>query len=81
MNSHNRSDPTKFQAYKKNSVENNMKPDEHVVGEAVRIEYDEQSGDLYIVFEIKNEKYKQDIKKNWAKDIEFRLVDRFLVKE
>jgi hypothetical protein len=52
-----------------------------VVAEAVRIEHEEKTGRLYIVFEVKDEKYKQDIKKNWMKDIEFRLVDKFLVKE
>lgn len=50
-----------------------------VVAEAVRIEYEEKSGKMYIVFEIKDEKYKQDLKKNWTKDIEFRLVDKLLV--
>jgi hypothetical protein len=54
---------------------------DNVVAEAVRIEYEEQTGKLYIVFEVKDEKYKQDIKKNWTQDIEYRLVDRFLVKE
>lgn len=52
-----------------------------VVAEAVRIEYEEKSGKLYIVFEVKDEKYKQDIKKNWTKDIEYKLVDRLLIKE
>lgn len=52
-----------------------------VVAEAVRIEFEEQTGKLYIVFEVKEEKYKQDIKKNWVKDIEFRLIDKNLVKE
>jgi hypothetical protein len=50
-----------------------------VVAEAVRIEYEDKTGKLYIVFEVKDEKYKQDIKKNWTKDIEYRLVDKFLV--
>jgi len=50
-----------------------------VVAEAVRIEYEEKTGKLYIVFEVKDEKYKQDIKSNWTKDIEYRLVDKFLV--
>lgn len=50
-----------------------------VVAEAIRIEYEEKSGKMYIVFEIKDEKYKQDLKKNWTKDIEFRLVDKLLV--
>jgi hypothetical protein len=50
-----------------------------IVAEAVRIEYEEKTGKLYIVFEVKDEKYKQDIKSNWTKDIEYKLVDRFLV--
>jgi hypothetical protein len=52
-----------------------------VVAEAVRIEFEEQTGKLFIVFEVKDEKYKQDIKKNWTQDIEYRLVDKLLVKE
>ena len=52
-----------------------------VVAEAVRIEFEEHSGKLFIVFEVKDEKYKQDIKKNWTSDIEFRLVDKLLMKE
>lgn len=52
-----------------------------VVAEAVRLEYEEKTGKLYIVFEVKDEKYKQDIKKNWTKDIEYRLVDKMLVEE
>lgn len=58
-----------------------MKNDEQIVGEAVRVEYTERDGRLFLVFEITNEKYKQDIKKNWTKDIEFRLVDKLLVQE
>ncbi len=50
-----------------------------VVAEAVRIEYEEKTGKLFIVFEVRDEKYKQDIKKNWTKDIEYRLVDKSLV--
>lgn len=50
-----------------------------VVAEAVRIEYEEKTGKLYIVFEVKDEKYKQDIKKNWMNDIEYKLIDRSLV--
>lgn len=52
-----------------------------VVAEAVRIEFEEKTGKLFIVFEVKDEKYKQDIKKNWTKDIEYRLVDKSLVRE
>lgn len=56
------------------------KPDEEVVGEAVRIEYQEQDGKLFLVFEITNAKYAQSIRKDWVNDIEFRLVERTLVK-
>jgi hypothetical protein len=52
-----------------------------VVAEAVRLEYEDQTGKLYIVFEVKNEKFKNDIRKNWTKDIEYRLIDRSLVEE
>jgi hypothetical protein len=52
-----------------------------VVAEAVRIEWEEKTGKLFIVFEVKDEKYKQDIKKNWAQDIEYKLIDKSLVLE
>ena len=52
---------------------------DEVVAEACRIEYEEKTGRFYIVFEVTDEKYKQFLKKNWTKDIEFRLVDKTLV--
>lgn len=52
-----------------------------VVAEAVRLEYEERSGRLYIVFEVKNEKFKQDIKRNWTKDIEYKVIDKQLILE
>jgi hypothetical protein len=58
-----------------------MSSTEKIVAEAVRIEYEEKTGKLYIVFEVKDEKHKQDIKKNWTKDIEYRLIDKSLVEE
>jgi len=58
-----------------------MKPNEEVVAEAVRIEFEEKTGKLYIVFEVIDEKYKQDIKKNWTQDIKYKLIDKCLVKE
>ena len=58
-----------------------MKPNEQIVGEAVRIEFEEKTGKLYLVFEIKEERFKQNIKKDWIKDIELRLVDKYLIEE
>ena len=52
-----------------------------VVAEAVRIEFEEKTGKLFIVFEVKNEKFKQDIIKNWTNDIEFKIIDKLLVTE
>jgi hypothetical protein len=52
-----------------------------VVAEAVRIEVEDKTGKVFIVFEVKNEKMKKDIIKNWTKDIEYRLIDRSLVEE
>jgi hypothetical protein len=57
-----------------------MKNDQEIVGEAIRVEYEETTGKLFLIFEITNEKYRQDIKKNWTQDIEFKLVDKLLVK-
>lgn len=50
-----------------------------VLAEAVRIEYEEHTGKLFIVFEVKDEKFKRDVKSNWTKDIEYKLVDKGLV--
>ena len=50
------------------------------MGEAARIEFDKSNNRMYIVFEIKDEKYRQFIKNNWIKNIEFRIIDKFLVK-
>ncbi len=57
-----------------------MKNYEKVVAEAVRIEYTENDGKLFLVFEVIDPTAKQDIKKNWTKDIEYRIIGRTLVK-
>jgi hypothetical protein len=58
-----------------------MKPNEHIVGEACRIEFDKTTGKMYLVFEIRDERYKNEIKKNWTHNgVEFRIIDKFLVK-
>lgn len=44
-----------------------------IVARAVRIETDEASGKLYIVFEIIDEKFKHRIKNDWSSDIELEL--------
>lgn len=49
-----------------------------VLAEAVRIEIDDVSGDVFIVFKAKNEKFKREIKENWIKDIEFKIINKKL---
>lgn len=56
-----------------------MKADEKVVAEIIRIEHSEEDNRLFLVFEVKDELYKQQILKNWVQDIEYKLVDQKLV--
>jgi hypothetical protein len=52
-----------------------------ILAEAVRIEYENKTGELFIVFKVKDEKFKQDIKTKWVNDIEYKLIDKLLVEE
>lgn len=52
---------------------------DEVIAEAIRIEYEEETGKLFIVFEVKGEKNRRDIKANWVDNIEYRLVGKSLV--
>jgi hypothetical protein len=56
-----------------------MKNYEKIIAEAVRIEFEQKTGELFIVFKVLDGKFKEDIKNNWTKDIEYRLIDRSLV--
>ena len=56
-----------------------MKSSEEVVAEAVRLEHEDRTGDLYIVFKITDEQYKREIKRTWIEDIEYRIIDKSLV--
>lgn len=56
-----------------------MKNYEKILAEAVRIEYEQKNGNLFIVFKVIDEKFKNDIKNNWTEDIEYRLIDKLLV--
>jgi len=58
-----------------------MKQLKNVVAEAVRVEKEDNTGKVFIVFEITDPKLKKDIKTNWVEDIEFRIIDKSLVLE
>ena len=56
-----------------------MKPDEKIIGTAIRIEYEDHTGRLFVVFEITDPQYKNSIKADWTDDLEFKIVDRYLM--
>lgn len=58
-----------------------MKNYQKTIAEAVRIEFDQKNGDLFIVFKVIDEKKKKDIINNWTKDIEYKLIDKLLVED
>lgn len=56
-----------------------MKNFEKVLAEVVRIEYESKNGDLFIIFKVIDEKFKNEIKNNWTSDIEYRIIDKSLI--
>ena len=46
---------------------------------AVRMEYDKDKDDVYIVFKITNERFKQKVRDEWEDRIELKLVNTCLV--
>ena len=56
-----------------------MKADYEEVADAIRIEFDEETDDLLIVFRVTNPRYKHLVKQNWTKDIEFQIKNKKLV--
>lgn len=56
----------------------NEKNKYHSVAEAVRIEYNEYNGDVFIVFKITDERFKKAVKDDWTNDIDLRVIDKKL---
>lgn len=50
-----------------------------VIAEAIRIEFDEKSGAIYLVFEVIDEDFKKEIKKDWTVDIELEVKNKKLI--
>lgn len=49
------------------------------LAECIRIEYNEESGELYLVFKATDPKFKKDILKNWTQDIDLILKNKKLI--
>lgn len=52
----------------------------HVVAKAVRLEHEEKSDRMYLVFEIVDEKFKKEVRENWTKDVDLKIMGRDLIK-
>ena len=55
-----------------------MKDIEKTVAQAVRIELNEATDELFIVFEVVDELFKKKIKEDWMKDIPLHLIGKNL---
>lgn len=51
------------------------------VATAVRVEYDQNNDDTFIVFKITDNAFKQKIRDNWNDGIELRMINTCLVVE
>lgn len=50
------------------------------VARAVRMEVDPLTGDLYLVFKVVDEAFKQKVREDWDQDIDLQILGRDLVK-
>lgn len=46
-----------------------------IVATAVRMEYDKNNNEVYIVFRIIDEKFKQKVRDSWEDEIELKLIN------
>lgn len=51
----------------------------NTVATAVRVEYNSDSDEVYLVFLIVDENFKSCIKKDWTQDIDLELINKNLV--
>lgn len=55
-----------------------MKDIEKTVAKAVRIELNETTDELFLVFEVVDELFKKKIKDNWMRDVPLHLIGKHL---
>jgi len=49
------------------------------VARAIRMEIDPLTGDLYLVFKVIDESFKQRIRENWDADVKLKILGRELI--
>lgn len=52
----------------------------HTVARAIRLEYDEETDEAYLIFKIIDPKFKKNIREEWVNDDNFKLIKKDLVK-
>lgn len=50
------------------------------IARAVRMEIDPLTGDVYLVFKVLDEAFKQKVREDWDQDVELKILGRDLVK-
>lgn len=58
-----------------------MKPIEITVATAIRIEHNERTDDVYLVFEIVDDEFKKQIKEDWMQDIPLKIIGKSLYRK
>ena len=51
------------------------------VARAIRMEIDPLTGELYLVFKVIDENFKQRVRDNWGQDVELKILGRDLIEK
>ncbi len=57
------------------------KEEKTTVAKVVRIEHNQHNDNIYLVFKIVDEGFKQRVKQDWMQDIDVKLIGRDLMEE
>jgi hypothetical protein len=57
----------------------NNKALNHTIASLIRIEYDDSSGELFLVFQVTDEDFKRRVKEDWMQDIDLKLLNKKLI--
>lgn len=53
----------------------------HIVAKGIRFEIDPATGKMYLIFEVIDNNYKEDIYKDWSKDEDLEIEGRNLIRK
>lgn len=59
----------------------NNKALNHTIASLIRIEYDDSSGELFLVFQVTDEDFKRRVKEDWMQDIDLKLLNKKLIED